>query len=174
MLELKNPRTDAEIVAQTNELALLCLHHTGFDIGHDMMPDDGLKFYESESPRARAAWNRACEIMELLTCTDPNDALANIAADGSPPLTYYKVTIEVLVEVDSETEACDAISETMRPLLREFAGSDSCIIDWRHLNCDSPIPHDGSGFEYAVTPDGEPAMDGIMETHLAMKAAGLT
>lgn len=38
-------------------------------------------------------------------------------------MAYYKATIEILVDVGCEAEACDCISETMRPLLREFAMS---------------------------------------------------
>ncbi len=88
------------------------------------------------------------------------DLLANIRgviwamtpAAPKPAPTYYLATIDVLMAVDSDDEACDAISETMRPLLRQFAGSESCIIDWRYAEgCIFPEPHDGSGFEYAET-----------------------
>lgn len=66
-------------------------------------------------------------------------------------MRYSMVTIDVLLEVEGEGEAADAISETMRPLLREFAGAESCIIDWRYNPGASPVPepHNGSGFEYA-------------------------
>lgn len=63
---------------------------------------------------------------------------------------YYKVTIEVLVEVDQEVEACDAIAEGLRPILREFSNVvDSAWIDWRYASGGDPEPHDGEGFEYA-------------------------
>lgn len=68
---------------------------------------------------------------------------------------YYMATIELLVEAASEAEACDAISEGMRPNFREFAGPSSSWIDWRYADDGSergaqwPKPHDGEGFEYA-------------------------
>jgi len=62
-------------------------------------------------------------------------------------MTYYKATIEILVDVEDEASACDCIAEAMRPLLREFTPSSS-VIDWRYL-ADAPQPHDGEGFEYA-------------------------
>ena len=71
------PRTDEEIVKQTNDLARICLAHvgTGFEA------PAGHKFYDAQDPRSKAAWQRACEIMEHMTATDPNDALANIEAE---------------------------------------------------------------------------------------------
>src|SRR4051812_16065583 len=68
-------------------------------------------------------------------------------------MAYFKATIEILLDVDSETDACDAISETLREQLRTFT-PDSCIIDWRYSDHETyPVMHDGSGFEYA-----DPAM----------------
>lgn len=69
-------------------------------------------------------------------------------------MAYYKATIEILVDVGCEAEACDCISETMRPLLREFE-SNSSVIDWRYVDpARDPEPHDGSGFEYAANDRG--------------------
>lgn len=65
-------------------------------------------------------------------------------------MAYYKATIEVLMWVDGEAEACDCISETMRPLLREFAGPDSAVIDWRYAPGGDPAPDAGVGFEYGA------------------------
>lgn len=70
-------------------------------------------------------------------------------------MVYYKATVEILLEVpddvDSEGYCADAVAETMRPLLREFAGPQSCWIDWRYLHDGNRYryaePHDGSGFE---------------------------
>lgn len=71
-------------------------------------------------------------------------------------MPYYLVKIDVLVEVDEQIEACDAIAETMRPNLREFAPHSS-IIDWRYSEeCSVPVEHDGSGFEYAEAADDSP------------------
>lgn len=63
---------------------------------------------------------------------------------------YYKATIEILIWVDDEGEACDCISETMRPLLREFAGPESSVIDWRYAENGGPEPDSGVGFEYSM------------------------
>lgn len=64
-------------------------------------------------------------------------------------MAYYKATIEVLVDVNDETEAADAISEAMRPLLREFTPISS-VIDWKYANTNLvPSPDSGEGFEYA-------------------------
>jgi hypothetical protein len=67
-------------------------------------------------------------------------------------MPYYMATIDVLVEVDGYGEACDALAEGMRPLLKEYAETPEFtnFIDWRY-NAETPVPvpHDGSGFEYA-------------------------
>ena len=61
----------------------------------------------------------------------------------------YKATIEVLLDVEGFGEACDAISEALRPMLREFCDEgDTSWIDWRYAPDGDPAPHDGEGFEY--------------------------
>jgi hypothetical protein len=65
-------------------------------------------------------------------------------------MQYYKATIEVLIEADSEADACDAINEGLRPLLREFCEDETPWIDWRYFTEETgPKEHDGEGFEYA-------------------------
>lgn len=68
-------------------------------------------------------------------------------------MPYYKATIEVLVEVNSEAEACDAIAEAIRPILKMFSppeAAPSAWVDWRYANGHAiPEPHNGEGFEYA-------------------------
>ncbi|MCO5066885.1 MAG: hypothetical protein M9924_21185 [Rhizobiaceae bacterium] len=65
-------------------------------------------------------------------------------------MTYYMATIEILVDVDDDSEACDCIAETLRPQLREFSPG-SPVIDWRYSSSAfHPTRHDGSGFEYAL------------------------
>lgn len=67
-------------------------------------------------------------------------------------MAYLKATIEILINVDCEAEACDALSETLRPHLREFAGADSCVVDWRYASGGTASdwqPDSGEGFEYA-------------------------
>ena len=68
-------------------------------------------------------------------------------------MAYFKATIEVLVDVASEAEACDAISEAIRPMLQEF-GADSAWVDWRYCDAASyPTPSNGAGFEYSTKQD---------------------
>lgn len=65
---------------------------------------------------------------------------------------YYKATIELLIEADDEAEACDAISEGLRGMLKEFSAEpdQTAFVDWKYINtAGMPEPHDGSGFEYA-------------------------
>ena len=64
-------------------------------------------------------------------------------------MPYFKATIELLVEADDDTEAADAISEGMRPMLKTFEPLSSWI-DWRYSDCSiMPFQHSGEGFEYA-------------------------
>ena len=64
-------------------------------------------------------------------------------------MPYYMARIEVLVMVSDESEACDAIAESLRPMLQEFQRGSS-LIDWRYADAGGyPALHDGSGFEYA-------------------------
>ncbi|WP_210482695.1 hypothetical protein [Microvirga antarctica] len=72
--EGRQPRTDAEIVSQTNDLARIMLRYIG--TGYEVPPDH--RFYEAQDARSRKAWAGACEIMEHMTQTDPNDALSGI------------------------------------------------------------------------------------------------
>lgn len=65
-------------------------------------------------------------------------------------MALYKATIEILVDVDGEGEACDCIAESLRPLLREY-DPQSSMIDWRYAGHGGPDPHTGDGFEYAAT-----------------------
>jgi hypothetical protein len=74
LLELARPRTDEEIVAQTNVLARLAMSYIG--TGYEV--PEGHKFYEEQDPRSQKAWQFACEVQELLTATDPNDAVMNL------------------------------------------------------------------------------------------------
>jgi hypothetical protein len=67
-------------------------------------------------------------------------------------MALFKATLELLVDVDCETEACDCIAETLREKLREFSPG-SPLIDWRYAGVDGePSPHDGHGFEYPCRP----------------------
>lgn len=50
---------------------------------------------------------------------------------------HYLATIKVLVEADSPAEACDLLSEMLRP----------AVVDWTYLGQDMPIS------QYMVDPD---------------------
>ncbi|MBN9310843.1 MAG: hypothetical protein J0I99_00500 [Devosia sp.] len=80
-LALAHPRSDEEIVGQTNDLARIALRYIG--TGYEV-PDDH-KFYDSEDPRSHKAWEFACEVQEELFATDPNDALANLPEPEPEP-----------------------------------------------------------------------------------------
>lgn len=67
------PRTDQEIVDETDDLARELAKFGGYEL-------DG-KFYNSPSPRAINYWNMACLAQEKLTATDPKDALTNLETE---------------------------------------------------------------------------------------------
>lgn len=64
------PRTDQEIVDETDDLARELARVDGYEL------DD--KFYSCPAPRAMKYWTLACLAQEKLTATDPNDALSNL------------------------------------------------------------------------------------------------
>jgi len=43
----------------------------------------------------------------------------------------FKATIDIYLEASAEGEACDAVAETLRPLLKRYT-PDSCILDWQY------------------------------------------
>lgn len=75
-------------------------------------------------------------------------------------MTYFKATVELLVDADDESAACDCIAETLRETLRSFSPS-SALIDWRYVGpAGEPEPHDGAGFEYASPANATPRISG--------------
>lgn len=62
-------RTDQEIVDQTLELARKLYSLRGYEA------KPGFKFYDSQHPHELEAWEAACIAQELLTHTDPREAL---------------------------------------------------------------------------------------------------
>ena len=82
-------------------------------------------------------------------------------------MAYHMATIEVLLDVESIAEGCDAIAETIRPLLKEHAENPAKTpwIDWRYTSAGDPLPHDGTGFEYSSTGD-DPRPARKDESHL--------
>lgn len=68
-------RTDQEIVDQTNEIARIIYASRGYTV------PVGFEFHTetiNRHPYERACWQAACEIQDLLTQTDPQDALDNL------------------------------------------------------------------------------------------------
>lgn len=66
------PRSAQEIVDQTLEVSRIIYRHRGYVV------PEGFKFYESKHPHEIQAWSAACEIQEILTNTDPEDALCEL------------------------------------------------------------------------------------------------
>ncbi len=73
-------RTDREIVEQTEELALWLL---SWAFNHK--PETSTPMRDSTHPFAERCWNAACCIQELLTSTDPENAVANLDVDAALP-----------------------------------------------------------------------------------------
>lgn len=81
---------------------------------------------------------------------------------------YFKASIEMLIEAENEASACDAVSEGLRPTLREFtAGGESDLIDWRYAPGGDPAPSDGEGFEYGPAGAPSPPLKGCVRELLA-------
>jgi len=69
-------RTEREIVDQTNSIARALYELMGYSVGDDH------KFYEFDRvnyhPHERQCWNGACKAQEIITKTDPSDALEEL------------------------------------------------------------------------------------------------
>lgn len=65
-------RTPQEIVEQTIEIARIIYRSRGYT------SPPGFRFWESRHPHETEAWAAACEIQELMTNTDPEDALSEL------------------------------------------------------------------------------------------------
>jgi hypothetical protein len=50
-------------------------------------------------------------------------------------MPVYVARIYIAVEADSHAEACDAVSEALRPLLREHE-PESSVLDWHYTDND--------------------------------------
>ena len=73
-------RTDQQIVDQTEELAVWllswCFNH---------QPETDTPMRESTHPFAERCWAAACHIQEMLTATDPENSVAELDAETTPP-----------------------------------------------------------------------------------------
>jgi len=74
-------RTDREIVDQTDELAGFLMRAF-----HRREKADPLStFRGTQDTRAQHCWQIACQIQEMLTATDPENAVAELDVDATPP-----------------------------------------------------------------------------------------
>lgn len=71
-------RTDQQIVDQTEELAVWLLHWA-----FSRQPETPTPMRESRHPMAERCWAAACHIQEMLTATDPENAVSEL--DGEAP-----------------------------------------------------------------------------------------
>lgn len=71
----RQPRTDAQIVAQTEELA------AELDRWRWGGVFEGITYRNNNATRARHCWEMACKAQEILTNTDPENAVAEV--DGA-------------------------------------------------------------------------------------------
>jgi hypothetical protein len=78
-------RTDQQIVDQTEELAVWllswCFNH---------QPETDTPMRESTHPFAERCWAAACHIQEMLTATDPENSVAELDVDDTPPAAPAK------------------------------------------------------------------------------------
>lgn len=123
-------RSAQQIVDQTEELAALLMKEVYQRHG------EGIRFHESQNPRAQHVWRLACQIQELLTDTDPEDALmeledepgvpANpevaqgflVLQEGGSSAEMYAHGFDTIESADSYRESCvkDGSYRTSQPI----------------------------------------------------------
>lgn len=69
-------RTAQQIVDETEQLSVLLMKEV-----YQREPEEGILFHRSENVRAKHVWTLACKIQEMLTQTDPEDALSELDED---------------------------------------------------------------------------------------------
>lgn len=107
-------RTDKEIVQQTEALATALAAYDGYV--------SSAPFAGSVNPRSAGYWQRACITQEVLTATDPNDAVDSISDD-----------LEHLRDACKDVPASSAPAPTAQPgereILTELANTQRQVID---------------------------------------------
>jgi hypothetical protein len=71
-------RTAKQIVDQTNKIARIIYASRGYEV------PEGTEFHTetvNRHPYERSCWNAACEIQELMTQTDPMNAVDELEED---------------------------------------------------------------------------------------------
>ena len=97
-------RTDQEIVDQTEELAaLLCSRFMGSRL-------DGVNFRDSMHPQLQQCWEVACEIQEMLTATDPENAVAEL----EEPEDWKPAAEQIIDLIDGECRFWHGKDESRR------------------------------------------------------------
>ena len=81
------------------------------------------------------------------------------AWEAAHPPRLYKATIEILVEAREHAEACDAVSEAMRPLLKKYAAKPehNSFVDWQYVAAGGPTIEDGAEFDEYMEDKGRGA-----------------
>lgn len=87
---LPAPRTDQEIIDQTEQLARTFGEMAGYSLFEP--------FQSSNNPRAADAWRKACVAQELLTGTDVENAIANLEPPAPPLEISLKWKVYALKE----------------------------------------------------------------------------
>ena len=97
-------RTDQQIVDQTEELAVWllswCFNH---------QPETDTPMRESTHPFAERCWAAACHIQEMLTATDPENAVAELDVDATPPAAQPAPVQDAAWEAEQKALAEEAI-----------------------------------------------------------------
>jgi hypothetical protein len=98
-------RTDQQIVDQTEELAVWLLLWR-----YNRQPETdtgGAQMRESTHPFAERCWTAACHIQEMLTATDPENAVAELEATNR----QVEILSDALAESRREVAALKAVQE---------------------------------------------------------------
>jgi hypothetical protein len=103
-------RTDQQIVDQTEELAVWLLSW-----GFNRKPETCEPMRESEHPMAKRCWSAACHIQEMLTSTDPENSVAELDVDATPPAQPAPVCWKHGDEQKSGCAWCDKQPPSAQP-----------------------------------------------------------
>ncbi|WP_427183650.1 hypothetical protein ACL598_17750 [Bordetella bronchialis] len=128
-------RTDAQIVAQTEELARLLM----LEVYSREAPADML-FRDAEDPRGRHVWQLACKAQEILTATDPENAVA--ALDDAAPAAE-----SVYPQPCTDLRYHDEFRRGWNACLTEATGSDPAAESTEPVTMKEICPECGHQFD---------------------------
>lgn len=122
-------RTDTQIVEQTEELARLLM----LEVYSREAPADTL-FRNADDPRGRHVWKLACQAQEILTATDPENAVAEVDDVPAAPQATVKESLQVAALQAGDTYLCKVWGETDLPAAAIVTGLDGVraflIAEW--------------------------------------------